>query len=72
MIFCVYCLPGSARHISYNTGKKMVKWSEEEIVENIFKKYKSKKISCLLHWCEEEKAITANCLKMFEKRLFKS
>jgi hypothetical protein len=25
---------------SYNTGKKMVKWSEEEIVENIFKKYK--------------------------------
>ena len=32
---------------SYNTGKPMVKWSEEEIVENIFKKYKSKKISLL-------------------------
>ncbi|MDP4262616.1 MAG: excinuclease ABC subunit UvrA [Bacteroidota bacterium] len=32
---------------SYNTGKKMVKWSEEEIVENIFAKYKSKKISLL-------------------------
>src|SRR5258705_11265823 len=32
---------------SYNTGKKMVKWSEEEIVENIFKKYKGKKISLL-------------------------
>jgi excinuclease ABC subunit A len=32
---------------SYNTGKKMIKWSEEEIVENIFKRYKSKKISLL-------------------------
>ncbi|HET9744382.1 MAG TPA: excinuclease ABC subunit UvrA [Chitinophagaceae bacterium] len=32
---------------SYNTGKPMVKWSEEEIVENIFKKYKNRKISLL-------------------------
>src|SRR5678816_265628 len=32
---------------SYNTGKRMVKWSEEEIVENIFNKYKGKKISLL-------------------------
>jgi excinuclease ABC subunit A len=32
---------------SYNTGKKMVKWSEEEIVENIFLKYKDKKITLL-------------------------
>ncbi|HVT84504.1 MAG TPA: excinuclease ABC subunit UvrA [Chitinophagaceae bacterium] len=32
---------------SYNTGKKMVKWSEEEIVENIFTKYKNKKIALL-------------------------
>src|SRR5436189_816269 len=32
---------------SYNTGKKMVKWSEEEIVENIFEKYHGKKISLL-------------------------
>lgn len=32
---------------SYNTGKKMVKWSEEEIVENISTKYKNKKISLL-------------------------
>ncbi len=32
---------------SYNTGKRMVKWSEEEIVENIFKKYKGRKISLL-------------------------
>ena len=32
---------------SYNTGKPMVKWSEEEIVENIVRKYKNKKISLL-------------------------
>ena len=32
---------------SYNTGKKMVKFSEEEIVDNIFKKFKNKKISVL-------------------------
>jgi excinuclease ABC subunit A len=32
---------------SYNTGKKMVKWSEEEIVENIFNKYYNKKIALL-------------------------
>src|SRR5688572_7114354 len=32
---------------SFNTGKKMVKWSEEEIVENIFEKYYGKKISLL-------------------------
>ncbi len=32
---------------SYNTGKKMVKFSEEEIVENIFQKFKNKKISVL-------------------------
>ncbi len=32
---------------SYNTGKKMVKFSEEEIVENIFQKFRDKKISVL-------------------------
>mgnify|MGYP000889952610 FL=1 len=32
---------------SYNTGKKMVKFSEEEIVENIFQKFDGKKISLL-------------------------
>ncbi len=32
---------------SYNTGRKMVKFSEEEIVMNIFEKYESKKISLL-------------------------
>ena len=37
----------TAEAYSYNTGKPMVKWSEEEIVANIFKKYKNKKISLL-------------------------
>ena len=32
---------------SYNTGKKMIKFSEEEIVENVFKKFRNKKISIL-------------------------
>ncbi|HZE84628.1 MAG TPA: excinuclease ABC subunit UvrA, partial [Puia sp.] len=32
---------------SYNTGKKMVKFSEEEIVDNVFTKYKNKKITIL-------------------------
>src|SRR6187455_3527752 len=32
---------------SYNTGKPMVKWSEEEIVNNIFNKYRNKKITLL-------------------------
>jgi excinuclease ABC subunit A len=32
---------------SYATGKQMVKWSEEEIVENIIRKYANKKISLL-------------------------
>ncbi len=53
---------------SYNTGKKMVKFSEEEIVENIFKKFEGKKISCWLHWCGAERDITGNCLKTSEKK----
>ncbi len=32
---------------SYNTGKKMVKWSEDEIVDNILSKFPNKKISLL-------------------------
>ncbi len=32
---------------SYNTGKKMVKWSEDEIVWNIFKRFEGKKIQVL-------------------------
>jgi len=32
---------------SYNTGKKMVKFSEEEIVQSVFKKFTNKKISLL-------------------------
>src|SRR5450631_1121440 len=33
----------TAEAYSYNTGKKMMKFSEEEIVTNIFKKFKNKK-----------------------------
>lgn len=32
---------------SYNTGKKMVKWSEEEIVDNIIARYNGQKITLL-------------------------
>jgi excinuclease ABC subunit A len=32
---------------SYNTGKKMVRWSEEEIVNNILKRFSNQKISLL-------------------------
>ncbi|MFY7901124.1 MAG: excinuclease ABC subunit UvrA [Chitinophagaceae bacterium] len=32
---------------SYNTGKKMLKFSEEEIVDNIFKKFANEKINVL-------------------------
>lgn len=37
----------TAEAYSYNTGKKMVKFSEEEIVQNIFQKFSGKKISIL-------------------------
>src|SRR5690349_7257401 len=32
---------------SYNTGKKMVRWSEDEIVANIFKRFENNKITLL-------------------------
>ena len=32
---------------SYNTGKKMIKFSEEEIIDNIYKKFTNKKITVL-------------------------
>jgi excinuclease ABC subunit A len=41
----LYARTGEA--YSYNTGKKMVKFSEEEIVDNVFKKFKGKKITLL-------------------------
>src|SRR6476646_9582851 len=41
----LYARAGEA--YSYNTNKKMVRWSEDEIVNNIFSKYKEKKISLL-------------------------
>jgi excinuclease ABC subunit A len=36
-----------AEAYSYNTGKRMVKWSEEEIVENIFQRFEDKKVLLL-------------------------
>ena len=33
--------------LSYNTGKKMVRWSEDEIVDNIFKRFDGCKITLL-------------------------
>src|SRR6187549_1480532 len=36
-----------AEAYSYNTGKKMVKWSEEEIIADIYRKYEDRKISIL-------------------------
>jgi excinuclease ABC subunit A len=41
----LYARAGEA--YSYNTGKKMVKWSEDEIVNNIFKRFADQKISLL-------------------------
>lgn len=41
----LYARAGEA--FSYNTGKKMVKWSEDEIVANILKKFAGKKIMLL-------------------------
>lgn len=37
----------TAEAYSYNTGKKMIKFSEEEIVQNIFQKFQGKKITVL-------------------------
>src|SRR6476661_1979190 len=41
----LYARAGAA--YSYNTGKKMVRWSEDEIVNNIFKKFNGQKITIL-------------------------
>lgn len=41
---------------------------EEEIVENIFTKYKGKKIALLAPLVEAAKDITGNYLRMLEKK----
>lgn len=41
----LYARAGEA--YSYNTGKKMTRFSEEEILDNIYKKYKGQKLSIL-------------------------
>ncbi len=53
---------------SYNTSKKMVKFSEEEIVENVFRKYMGKKITVLAPSFVDVKAITASFLKTFARK----
>ncbi len=37
----------AAEAFSYNTGKKMVKFSEDEIVANVFERFRGKKMSIL-------------------------
>jgi excinuclease ABC subunit A len=41
----LYARAGEA--YSYHTGKQMVKWSEEEIIDSLFKQYPGRKISLL-------------------------
>src|SRR5947208_1927269 len=43
---------------SYNTGKKMVRWSEDEIVNNIFKRFDGFKITLLAPMVREGKGNT--------------
>jgi len=50
----------------------MVKFSEEEIVENIFKKFGTKRSVYWHHWFADAKGITVNCLKTPGKKIFKS
>lgn len=56
------------RAYSYNTGKPMVKWSEDEIVQAIFQNFEGKKISVLARLCAEEKGITESCLRSIVKK----
>jgi excinuclease ABC subunit A len=55
---------------SYNTGKKMVRWSEDEIVNNIYKRFDGYKITLLAPLVRAERATTANFLKRLEKKVF--
>jgi excinuclease ABC subunit A len=55
---------------SYNTGKKMVKFSEEEIVENIFEKYRNKKISVLAPLIRGRKGHYRELFEDFRKKGF--
>lgn len=55
---------------SYETGKKMVKFSEEEIVENIYTKYKNKKVSLLAPLIRGRKGHYRESLKILERKVF--
>ena len=52
---------------SYVTGEKMVKYSEDQIVDLVLKEYEGKKLTCSLRWFVAVKAITRNCSSRFEK-----
>ncbi len=55
---------------SYNTGKKMIKFSEEEIVDNVYKKFKNKKITILAPMCPGGvRGITANSSRISERKV---
>jgi excinuclease UvrABC ATPase subunit len=47
MISCACFLPVPARHTATTPEKKMVKFSEEEIVQNLYSLYDGKKITML-------------------------
>ncbi len=48
--------------ISYNTGEKMVRYSEEQITKLILEQYNGKRINVLAPVIRPERAITANFL----------
>ena len=52
---------------SYVTGEKMVRFSEQQIIDLLAKKYEGQKIQILAPVVKGEKAITVNCLNSCEK-----
>jgi excinuclease ABC subunit A len=55
---------------SYETGKPMVKWSEEEIVRNIFERYHEKKITLLAPLVRGRKGHYRELFEEWRKRGF--
>lgn len=55
---------------SFNTGKKMVKWSEEEIVQNIFTRFAGKKLTVLAPVVRGRKGHYRELFEDFRKKGF--
>ncbi|MCO6496927.1 MAG: excinuclease ABC subunit UvrA [Chitinophagaceae bacterium] len=55
---------------SYNTGKKMVKWSEDEIVHNIFQRFEGKKMTILAPVIRGRKGHYRELFEDFRKKGF--